>query len=320
MKPTVIISLDFELAWGSFDVQPLDRLRDWARWTHDVGVPSLMDILSRHSLKATWATVGAVMLDGLSSELRSGLEEVRYPHYPRPWLEVVPTSRGESEAPEWFAPSLVERLLSLTPRQDVGFHGFSHVLFDHPGTSRVRAQQEIALCNDIAKDWGIEARSFGFPRNRVAHVDLLRDANFSIYRSVDRISHLVPGITHRGINAVAHDFLGSRPPLVSPLTEDGIVSIPGSLMLRYPHSWRALIPDSSRRRRLRSGLGAAIRDGGLFHVWFHPINLFPGKPRLLSVFEAFAAELEKAVMSDEVRNLTMAELADEVLESGGDSE
>jgi len=60
-EPTVVISLDLELSWGSFDLSfdegpaqngPLDPRR---------GAPNLLNHPHRNGLSATWALVGAMM-------------------------------------------------------------------------------------------------------------------------------------------------------------------------------------------------------------------------------------------------------------------
>ena len=139
MTGTLVITLDFELAWGSFDIFRGDpRHLEAARWTHEIGVPAIIAALEKAKLSATWAIVGALAGDGLPTT--TGFTEVSYPHYTQPWFDAVPRGVGEKEAPEWFAPSLVHRLRAATTHQEIAFHSFSHVLFDHPGTPRDRVE------------------------------------------------------------------------------------------------------------------------------------------------------------------------------------
>jgi hypothetical protein len=101
--------------------------------------------------------------------------------------------------------------------------------------------------------------------------------------------------------------------MVEPSFKDGIVSIPGSLLIRYAAGWRKYIPDSSRLRRLRKGLERVRRNGGVFHIWFHPENLYAERPRLEKVVARFLEELGGLVRNREVRCLTMGQLASEFL-------
>jgi len=99
--------------------------------------------------------------------------------------------------------------------------------------------------------------------------------------------------------------------MVEPSLKDGIVSIPGSLLVRYAAGWRKYIPDSSRLRRLRKGLHRVRQKGGVFHVWFHPENLYAEWPRLEDVVARFLDELGIMVRNGDLRCLTMGQLAGE---------
>src|SRR6266545_933729 len=101
-EPTLVISLDLELAWGSFDHAYGPELLAMARWTHDHGAPTLLEQLTRNGLSATWAVVGAVMLDRLPDPKR--LEPFSIPGG-RDWFSFVPPGATEQTAPEWFGAS-----------------------------------------------------------------------------------------------------------------------------------------------------------------------------------------------------------------------
>jgi hypothetical protein len=107
------------------------------------------------------------------------------------------------------------------------------------------------------------------------------------------------------------DFAGLSPRIIEPSLKQGIVSIPGSLLVRFTAGWRACIPDSSRLRRLRKGLERVRRSGGVFHVWLHPENLYAGWPRLENVLARFLEELGVMVRNGDLRCLTMGQLASE---------
>jgi hypothetical protein len=175
-EPTVVISLDLELSWGSFDLSFDDDLLKMARWTHDVGAPNLLNHLTRNGLSATWALVGAMMRPSLPEV--SGLPEVHYRHFSKPWFSFVPKEGDESTHPEWFGARLVEMIKSAKPEQEIGFHSFSHVLFGSPGMTRERAIAEYHYCAKAAREFGIPTTCFVFPRNSVAYLAELRDAGF----------------------------------------------------------------------------------------------------------------------------------------------
>jgi len=182
---TVVISLDLEFSWGSFDLSYSDELLKMGRWTHDIGAPNLLKHLTRNSLSATWAIVGAMMRRSLPDV--SGMPEVRYPHFPKPWFSYIPKDGDEQTHPEWFGASLVEMIRNATPEQEIGFHSFSHVPFGERGMTRERAIAEYRYCAQIAQELKIPKSSFVFPRNSVAYLAELRDAGFTCFRDVDRL-------------------------------------------------------------------------------------------------------------------------------------
>jgi hypothetical protein len=308
-QPTVVISLDLELTWGTFDLYFNDELLKMSRWTHDVGVPNLLSHLTRNGISASWAVVGAMMRGSLPDV--AGLPEVGYRHFSKPWFSYVPKEGDESRHPEWFGASLVEMIQKAEPEQEIGFHSFSHVLFGWPGMTRERAVAEYQYCAQIARELGIPTTCFVFPRNLVAYLAELRDAGFKCFRDVDALPFRLESNKLRSIAGVLADFAGLSPRVVEPSLKEGIVSIPGSLQIRFAAGWRKYIPDTSRLRRLRKGLERVRRTGGVFHVWFHPENLYAEWPRLENVVARFLEELGALVRNGEVRCLTMGQLATE---------
>jgi hypothetical protein len=309
IRPTVVISLDLELSWGSFDLSYDEELLKMGRWTHDVGAPNLLNHLTRNGLSATWAIVGAMMRSSLPNV--SGLPEVNYPHFSKPWFSYVPKDGDESTHPEWFGASLVKRIKSAEPEQEIGFHSFSHVPFGQRGMTRERAIAEYHYCARIARELGIPKTSFIFPRNSVAYLAELRDAGFICFRDVDQLAVRFASGKLTSLAMIWADFAGISPRMIEPSLKEGIVSIPGSLLIRYAAGWRKYIPDSSRLRRLRKGLERVRRSGGVFHVWFHPENLYAEWPRLENVVARFLEELGALVRNADVRCLTMGQLARE---------
>jgi hypothetical protein len=308
-RPTVVISLDLELSWGSFDLSYNDELLKMGRWTHDIGAPNLLNHLTRNGLSATWAIVGAMMRRSLPDV--SGLPEVRYLHFSKPWFSYIPKDGDEQTHPEWFGASLVEMIRKATPEQEIGFHSFSHVPFEEPGMTRERAIAEYQYCSQIAQELGIPKSSFVFPRNQVAYLAELSDAGFISFRDVDRLRMRFSNGTFNSLAMIWADFAGSAPSMVEPSIKEGIVSIPGSLLVRYAAGWRKYIPDSSRLRRLRKGLERVRLNRGVFHVWFHPENLYAEWPRVENVVARFLEELCVLVRNGDVRCLTMGQLAAE---------
>jgi hypothetical protein len=307
-EPTLVISFDLELAWGSFDIDYGPELLARAEWTCERGVPIILEHLSRNQLAATWAIVGFVMLDGLP--IHAELTEVRYAHFHHPWLSYASSADAKSQA--WFAPRVVESICKRRPAQEIGAHSLSHILFGDQGTPRKRAEEELNFCQSIAQTLGFELESFVFPRNSVAHLDALKAAGFTCYRSPDVLPFLLPIPYGAAICALACDVLGISPRPVRPVHKNGLVEIPGSLMIRDMKDWRGLIPDRVRLRRLRQGLKIIANEGGIYHIWLHPESLFDRRPRMEMILAEFLDEAGAMVGAGQIRSLNMGQLAAEV--------
>src|SRR5580698_6723825 len=134
------------------------------QWTHDIGAPNLLKHLTRNGLSATWAIVGAMMRRSLPDV--TGLPEVRYPHFAKPWFSYIPKEADEQTHPEWFGASLVEMIRKAVPEQEIGFHSFSHAPFEKRGMTRERATAEYRYCAQIAKELGTPHRAIRWGTSR----------------------------------------------------------------------------------------------------------------------------------------------------------
>jgi peptidoglycan/xylan/chitin deacetylase (PgdA/CDA1 family) len=65
-------------------------------------------------------------------------------------------------------------------RHDIGAHGYSHKSFT--SLSRSEAEEELKKIHDEMEKFNIEPKSFVFPRNNVAHLDLLVKHRYKCYR------------------------------------------------------------------------------------------------------------------------------------------
>src|SRR5260370_18593816 len=178
---------------------------------------------------------------------------------------------------------------------------------------RERAIAEYNHCVQTARELGLPTTCFVFPRNSVAYLGDLRDAGFTCFRDVDELPFRFASKKLTSIGIVWADCAGLAHRMIEPSLKEGMVSIPGSLLIRCAAGWRKYIPDSSRLRRLRKGLERVRRNGGVFHVWFHPENLYAEWPRLENVVARFLEELGGQVRNGELRCLTMGQLASEFL-------
>ena len=133
------LSFDFELAWGEFHRgRPIGIERLLAARSV---FPELLRCLERHRVRATFAVVGHLLLEGCTGH--PAMPRPAIPWRPGDWYHGDPES-DEKRDPAWYAPSLVRLLKDQAPGHDVGSHGFSHIPLDAPGVSLEVARAEIA--------------------------------------------------------------------------------------------------------------------------------------------------------------------------------
>jgi hypothetical protein len=78
---------------------------------------------------------------------------------------------------------------------------------------------------------------------------------------------------------------------------------------------RRFLPDRARAWQAERGLRAAIRQGRVFHLYFHPYNL-ASSPRMLRVLEDILQSVSRHRSAGALRVSTMGQLAAEALAGG----
>lgn len=311
---TFVLSLDFELAWGMRDLLGDKAQREECRLTREVVVPRMLELFERYEMPASWCTVGQLFDKEIPDPPESHFSKFEAPSpswIDRPWFEGAPSGR-EEDIPDYLCPSLIERIRSISPPQEIGCHGFSHVIFGDPSCSRACAQSEIQACVERAEAAGIHLDSMVYPRNEAGHRDVLREHGFICYRGKGR--DMIPGASGR-VAQLSHilSVLSQRfaYPVVPQRDELGLWNIPASMMLFPAHGIRKYVPMSFRVRRAQRGLDAAVESGQVFHLWFHPINLAHETEGLLGALEQILRYASQLRGEAKLRFLSMGDLARE---------
>src|SRR3954469_6077707 len=172
MPGALCISIDVELEWGIWDRPSADYHERCARHEAMI-VRRLVELFEAHQISATWAIVGRLLErdDGAASS----------------------TVHGDRI---WYAPEVIEQIRRARVPQDIGSHSYGHVYFGE--TPRDALRRDLAAARRVHDAHGLPFTSFVFPRNQVAHLDLLREAGVGVFRSTDRGWHMA-----------VHDRLGA---------------------------------------------------------------------------------------------------------------
>ena len=273
----LVISLDFELRWGSRDSRSpasASRLLN----AREV-VLRLLELFEAKRVGATWCTVGMLFAES-RDELRHYMPEI-LPTYGReelnPYREML--GNDETDDPLHFAPSLI-RAISLCPLQEIGSHTFSHYYCLEPGQTRQQFAADLRSARRIADARNIKLRSLVFPRNQVNR-------------------EFLPVLAHQGI----HCFRGAGRGWVHAASEfkkqrqahkralrlaDSYLPLLGMDTVEWPHEVLSGVSELQASRyfrpnsggssqlsrlavlRIIQGLRHAAATGKIYHLWFHP--------------------------------------------------
>lgn len=193
-KAVCLISADFELAWASRYTKnyadPLSKAIKDGLKTRD-NVPKILDLCDQYNVPITWATVGHLFLESCARENSQKHPDIpRLPYFENQywrfnqgdWFDYDPCTDYLTD-PAWYAPDLIKDILSRKTNHEIGCHTFSHVdCRDRVDDGRV-FEAEIHKCIDIAKEWGLELKSFVHPGHTVGNLDKLSKLGFSSFRT-----------------------------------------------------------------------------------------------------------------------------------------
>jgi peptidoglycan/xylan/chitin deacetylase (PgdA/CDA1 family) len=313
-KGAAVISLDLELLWGTIDLRG-ERFKRACEVERERVIDDLLDLFVEFEFPGTWCILGHLFLD--RCELTNGR---MHPQIVRPthawvqgdWFDHL-HPHSEDRDSLFLGRSLVEKIKTCPEEQEIGSHSFSHVIFGDEGCSRATALSELNECVRLAREMGIQLRSFAFPRDRPGHLDVLRETGFACFRGPEPNWYERPGIplTVRRLLRLIDVVRAAEPPVVLPEKADaGLWNIPGSAMYFPMHGMRRHIPLSARVTRARRGLDAAARERKIFHLWFHPTNIAFEPDTMLAGLREILEHAARLRDRHQLEFVTMGQLAE----------
>jgi hypothetical protein len=305
-----LLTWDVEALWG-------DPERSTDRATSvEVGlrfrgiIRDIISVLDEFDIPATFAIVGHLYLEECSLGAWKHPEMVHPEHeWHADWYANDPCTDHVKD-PGWYAPEVVHWVRNALAGHEIGCHSFSHCVFGDAGCTREVAVSEVSRCRELASLHGISLTSFVFPRNSVGHLDVLRRSGFSCFRGPTSgwYSSLPKRLSR--ICSVIDEFLPIAPRLVTPSIEDGIVDIPGSMLIRSRNQWRKLLPVHMTERKIIRGIRRCASESGIFHLWSHPLNLAWNREAMLTMLRNMASVVAEERSKGRLRVVTMSEYAD----------
>lgn len=308
-KGIFIVSIDVELAWG-FNLEPL--LNDHtAKYLLKLisksraSIKSLIELLEKHEIPATWGIVGHLLLDQCNK-----INGVPHSDMPRPnigididWYALDPCTHVSAD-PLWYAPDIVNEVLSSSVNHELASHSFSHV--DFSGCSRDVALVEVQKSKDLMENlFNITPKSFIFPKTLVGHLDVLNENGFITFRgpkptprSKFGADSNISKLTELLKMKIVYPTLVGEPKL-----EKGLWNIPGSLLFQRSR-W---ISAKDLLKTSIVNVKKAVQSKALFHIILHDYSL-----TTLDIQKALSkllATVETLRNKGDIRVMTMKELA-----------
>lgn len=320
----LVLSFDFELAWGLRASDQSDPQAQRYRQVTETIVPRLLEILQQTGLSATWATVGHLMLRPEDGPLRdeafaAAPPTPQYSWFNGSWLEGIPGCDAP-EAGAYYAPEAVWQIVDCPVHQELASHTFTHAPLGDPACSPEFARWELQTNQKIAANWNQTLTSLVFPRNEVGHLPILKDQGFRSYRGANsewywfgranQIHRSKPLRYGAWMLRYFDEWSAMTPPLPSVKLQDGLWEIPHSMFFPGMRGVSQWITPAQRVRRAVRGLQAAVERGRLFSLWTHPHNFLPDPEKLLPAWAEICEQAAKLRDQGDLRVLTMRQVAD----------
>jgi peptidoglycan/xylan/chitin deacetylase (PgdA/CDA1 family) len=275
-----VISLDYELLWGVWDVTTKEKYGAHILGVQQV-IPALLNTFKNHHIKATFATVGILFSkdkEGLTCFIPDKKPAYSNPEYNVYSKELNNIGNDEKDDPYHFGYSLFEMIKES--RHEIATHTFSHYFCLEEGQSAEEFDADIKAAIKIAAANNIHISSLVFPRNQIneLYLPVLADNGIKVYRGNPeswiykprKFSAEVPFIRLCRLLDTYFPVSGNN---TFTLTKDaGLpVNIPASRFLK-PYNKNLAWLEKLKLKRIMNEMTYAAKNKELYHLWWHPHN------------------------------------------------
>lgn len=319
MNGAFVISLDFELNWGTFDGTTIEAYGENLLGVRQV-VPSLLDLFAAHQIHVTWATVGFLFYETkaeLLKDLPTMQPTYRHPEYSSyNWMQHV--GADEASDPYHFGKSLVDQIIS-TPGQTIGTHTYCHLSCLEEGVTIEAFKADLEAAKRVAARRDVPIQSIVYPRNQSspAHFKAAQEVGIDVYRGNE--THYIYRADARGDEGLGRRALrlldayvnvtGHHTVSWEAIRQSSPYNVPSSRFLRpYVPALRLL--DRLKLRRIKRSMTHAAKTGQVFHLWWHPHNFGKHLSENMAMLSEIVAHYETLHQTYQFESLSMEEVAD----------
>lgn len=274
----LVISLDFELVWGVFDVVDHQQRVSYFENTRRV-IPSILEEFSRHDIHATWAVVG--MLFNRNWEEWKRNQPNVLPQYVN--TKLSPYKFGYSIISDdtedmVFAPDLIKKIKE-TAGQEIGTHTYSHYYCLEQGQDEKQFKADLQQAIMVAYKMDIKLTSLVFPRNQLkeGYLKICADLGIQNIRSnpnswywEDTLSEAF--LTKLARSGDAYIPFGKKSYSLNEIgKQEGLpVEQKASRFLRPVEGNNIL--RRLKIERIKREMEQAAKKNKVYHLWWHPHN------------------------------------------------
>lgn len=282
MNGKFVISLDYELHWGVFDIMSVEDYFENLINT-EKAVNEMVTLSDSYEVRLTFATVGFLFATDKNELLRFVPDDK--PEYSNskldPYSFLQSVGDTKKEAPFHYASESIKDL-SQNERHEIGTHTFSHYYCREDAQTKEQFDADLKSAIAIAQVKGISLKSIVFPRNQVRedYLEVCVANGITSYRGTEMAgaynpSISMPTIMKRGLRIIDSylNIMGHHTLPVSDLVKDKgtCVNLPSSRFFR-PFNSQLQLLNSLKIRRIKKSMTYAAKEGHLYHLWWHPHN------------------------------------------------
>lgn len=314
-KGYLVISLDFELLWGIFDVVDFSAKKEYFLNTRKV-IPEILELFDRYDIHCTWAVVGMLFHENWESWERSIPSEI--PTYKQnrlsPYL-FAEKNKGAIPGEMCFAPELI-RLIQSTSNQEIASHTYSHYYCEEEGQTPDQFKKDLEQAVKLADSWGIKLNSLVFPRNqyRNEYLKLCSDLGIHSVRSNPEVWYWEKPnsedlLTRLCRTGDAYNLLGKKKSYKLQVGENKTLVPQKASRFFRPFQQNSLL-NSLKLKRIKSEMLHAAKEQEIYHLWWHPHNFGENPERSLRDLEEILSYYKLCNKKYSFGSATMGELGE----------
>lgn len=298
MTGTVLLTFDCEGKWGVADKLDPHYRQCLTSRALDATYRDVLELLRKYRIRATFAFSAAFSVN--RSEFARLLPDIEdHGAAGVPWMKNALAQIDNDDGDGWFGEACFEAV-AHDGTHEIASHGFSHLPWGASYATREVVDAELALVRKVSGFRSSAVETFVYPRNQVAHTDVLPSHGFRSFRDA-RHSLGRPANLLRELNVLTPSER------FGPVGRDP-AALPAGHFLNWRHGLRRSIPIGVTVERWKHMLRHAARNDGVVHAWTHPENFVDGDsmfPLLERLLRVIADEQE----AGHLRVVTCRELA-----------